>query len=129
HAQTKSILQKGKVPDNYFESLNQPGYRSFMDKVLENENLRNALSQHMLSKKDLLNMTPNKIFNFIDSDAGKLLPDNLRHQLAQYAGHKHDLGYLNKMKSQAKTASSANAIMREVLQTHPELQKPFKDLK
>lgn len=131
HAPTKSILKQGKVPKNYFDTLNQPGVEVFKDTVLNNPDARQAIANHNLIGRDLTSMSPEALAKLIASDDGKLLSDDLKKALTDYAKHKSDLMGLNKIKSAALSPriKSTDATMKSLFEAHPEYEKPFKDLK
>lgn len=131
HAPTKSIIKQGKVPNNYFDALNQPGVEAFRDTVINNPGARQAIANHSLLGRDLTSMSPDALAKLIASDAGKLLSDDLRKALSDYAKHKLDLAGLNKIKSASLSprVKSTDAAMKALFEAHPEYEKPFKDLK
>lgn len=131
HAPTQSILESGKVPNNYFDTLNQPGMELIRKQLLNNPSARNALGSHSIIGTNFTQMTPNKIIDFLKTDKAKLLDNETRNALAQYAGHKHDLSYLKKLKTEATKAriKEPDRIMRDILHENPSLEQPFKNLR
>lgn len=130
HNPTQSILE-GKVPNNYFDTLNQPGMELIRRQLLSNPEARAALGSHSTIGMNFSQMTPRKIIDFLKTDKAKILDNQTRNALAQYAGHKHDLSYLKKLKTEATKAriKEPDRIMKDILSENPSLEEPFKDLR
>lgn len=131
HNPTQRVLQEGIVPNNYFDTLNQPGVEDLRNEILSNPDARDSLVRHSFINKNLTNLNPQQIDKILNTDAGKLLPEEIRSILNEYGMHKKHLSDLQKIKSNAPKSQvrGKDAAMKELLDEHPEFAKPFSDLK